>query len=44
MVPFDSEDKTALKFKTHSNWILETQNLKHLYPTKGLYSYPQKGF
>lgn len=31
MGPFGSEDKTALKFKTHSAWILETQNLKHLF-------------
>lgn len=36
--------KTALEFKIHSNWILETQSLKQLCPTKGLYSYPQKSF
>lgn len=46
MVSFGSKDKTALEFKAHSNWILETQSLKHLYQTKGLHSYltPRKAF
>lgn len=42
--PLVQKTKTALEFKIHSNWILETQSLKQLCPTKGLYSYPQKSF
>lgn len=34
-----SADERALKYKANSNWILETQSLKHLYQTKGLHSY-----
>lgn len=41
-----SGDKTALKFKANSNWILETQSLKTFVPKLGitLLSYPQKSF
>lgn len=38
-VSLSSADERALKYEANSNWILETQSLKHLYQTKGLHPY-----